>query len=46
MWVFPAASLEICSNVYFGGSKRNRLLMTASSSLYAVYAEIQGAHIT
>lgn len=37
---------EICSNVCFGGSKRNRLFMTASTSLYAVYVETQGAHIT
>jgi gluconolactonase len=37
---------EICSNVCFGGSKRNRLFMTGSTSLYAVYVETQGAHIT
>jgi gluconolactonase len=37
---------EICSNVCFGGMKRNRLFMTASQSLYAVYVEAQGAHIT
>jgi gluconolactonase len=37
---------EICSNVCFGGSKRNRLFMTGSQSLYAVYVETQGAHIT
>jgi len=37
---------EICSNVCFGGTKRNRLFMTASTSLYAVYVETQGAHIT
>jgi gluconolactonase len=37
---------EICSNVCFGGEKRNRLFMTASQSLYAVYVEAQGAHIT
>lgn len=36
---------EICSNVCFGGTKRNRLFMTASQSLYAVYVETQGAHI-
>lgn len=36
---------EICSNVCFGGPKRNRLFMTASQSLYAVYVEVQGAHI-
>lgn len=37
---------EICSNVCFGGPKRNRLFMTASQSLYAVYVETQGAHVT
>ncbi len=36
---------EICSNVCFGGRKRNRLFMTGSQSLYAVYVEVQGAHI-
>ena len=36
---------EICANVCFGGKKRNRLFMTASQSLYAVYVETQGAHI-
>lgn len=35
---------EICSNVCFGGPKRNRLFMTASQSLYAVYVEARGAH--
>ena len=37
---------EICANLCFGGEKRNRLFMAASQSLYAVYVEIQGAHIT
>jgi gluconolactonase len=37
---------EICANVCFGGAKRNRLFMTASQSLYAVYVETRGAHIT
>lgn len=37
---------EIVSNVCFGGSKRNRLFMTGSQSLYAVYVETTGAHIT
>jgi gluconolactonase len=37
---------EICSNLCFGGRKRNRLFMTASQSLYAVYVETRGAHIT
>lgn len=37
---------EICSNVCFGGTRRNRLFMTGSQSLYSVYVETQGAHIT
>jgi gluconolactonase len=37
---------EICSNVCFGGSRRSRLFMTGSQSLYAVFVETQGAHIT
>jgi gluconolactonase len=37
---------EICANVCFGGVKRNRLFMAASQSIYAVYVETQGAHIT
>ena len=37
---------EICSNVCFGGRRRNRLFMTGSQSLYAVYVETHGAHIT
>jgi gluconolactonase len=36
---------EMCANVCFGGTKRNRLFMAASQSLYAVYVETQGAHI-
>jgi gluconolactonase len=35
---------ETCANVCFGGSRRNRLFMAASESLYAVYVETQGAH--
>ncbi len=37
---------EICSNVCFGGTKRNRLFMTASQSVYAMYVHTRGAHIT
>jgi gluconolactonase len=37
---------EICSNLCLGGSKRNRLFITASQSLYGVCVETQGAHIT
>jgi gluconolactonase len=36
---------EICANVAFGGTRRNRLFMTASQSLYAVYVGVSGAHI-
>ncbi|MDX1935328.1 MAG: SMP-30/gluconolactonase/LRE family protein [Capsulimonadales bacterium] len=36
---------EMCSNVCFGGPKRNVLYMTASQSLYALYVEARGAHI-
>ncbi len=36
---------EICSNLCFGGSKRNRLFMTASQSLYSVYVLTHGAHV-
>ena len=37
---------EVCANLCFGGEKRNRLFMAASQSLYAVYVETQGAHVT
>ena len=37
---------EVCANLCFGGEKRNRLFMVASQSLYEVYVEAQGAHIT
>jgi gluconolactonase len=36
---------ETCANVCFGGTRRNRLFMTGSQSLYAVYVETTGAHI-
>jgi len=36
---------ENCANVCFGGSRRNRLFMTASQSLYTVYVEAQGAGV-
>lgn len=34
---------ETCANLCFGGAKRNRLFMTASQSLYALYVDAQGA---
>jgi gluconolactonase len=37
---------EICANLCFGGRKRNRLFMAGSQSLYSVYVETQGAHVT
>jgi gluconolactonase len=37
---------EIISNVCFGGTKRNRLFMTGSTSLYAVYVETRGGTLT
>ena len=37
---------EIFSNVCFGGTKRNRLFMTGSQSLYAVYVETRGGTLT
>ena len=34
---------ERCANVCFGGLRRNRLFMTASTSVYALYVQTQGA---
>jgi gluconolactonase len=34
---------ETCANLCFGGKKRNRLFMAASTSVYAVYVDDQGA---
>jgi len=36
---------ETCANLCFGGTKRNRLFMAASQSLYAVYTDAQGAQM-
>ena len=36
---------ETCANLCFGGAKRNRLFMTASQSLYAIYVETQGTQM-
>jgi gluconolactonase len=36
---------ERVSNVCFGGLKRNRLFMTGSQTLYALYTEAQGATV-
>jgi gluconolactonase len=34
---------EACANLCFGGPKKNRLFMAASTSIYAVYVEALGA---
>lgn len=36
---------EICANLCFGGTRRNRLYMAASQSIYTLYVEAHGAHI-
>lgn len=37
---------ETTSNLTFGGPRRNRLFITASQSVFAVYVGTQGAHIS
>jgi gluconolactonase len=34
---------ERCANLCFGGARRNRLFMAASTSLYALFVNAQGA---
>ena len=34
---------ERCANLCFGGLRRNRLFMAASTSVYSVYVNTQGA---
>lgn len=36
---------ERCANICFGGTRRNRLFMAASQSLYSVYVGVAGAGI-
>jgi gluconolactonase len=36
---------ETCANLCFGGTKKNRLFIAASQSLYSVYVEAQGAQM-
>ena len=36
---------ETCGNLCFGGKKKNRLFMAASTSIYAVYVETVGAMV-
>jgi gluconolactonase len=33
---------EVVSNVCFGGQRRNRLFITATSSLYAIHLKVNG----
>jgi gluconolactonase len=33
---------EVIANLCFGGTKRNRLFMTGSTSIYALYVNAQG----
>ena len=34
---------EMCANLCFGGAAHNRLFMTASQSVYALYLNVTGA---
>jgi len=36
---------ESCANLCFGGTKKNRLFMAASRSLYSLYVDTQGAQL-
>jgi gluconolactonase len=36
---------ETCANLCFGGKKRNRLFVCASSSIYALYLDVQGCQL-
>ena len=36
---------EACANLCFGGKKRNRLFMAGSTSIYALYLNVQGAQL-
>jgi len=36
---------ESCANLCFGGKKRNRLFVCGSTSIYALYLDVQGAQI-
>ena len=40
--VMPEGTANLC----FVGKNRNRLLMTASQSVYTIYTAAQGAHLT
>jgi gluconolactonase len=36
---------ETCANLTFGGKKRNRLFICGSSSIYALYVDVQGCQL-
>ena len=36
---------EVCANLCFGGMRRNRLFMAASTSMYALYLNAEGAQL-
>lgn len=36
---------EICANLCFGGTRRDRLFMAASQSIYSLYVNVRGANI-
>ena len=36
---------EVCANLCFGGKKKDRLFMCASTSVYALYLNVQGAAV-
>ncbi len=36
---------ESCANLCFGGKKRNRLFICGSTSIYALYVDVQGAQL-
>jgi gluconolactonase len=37
---------EVIANLVFGGTKRNRLVMTGSTSIYAIYVNTVGAALS
>jgi gluconolactonase len=41
-WIGQIVLPEICANLCFGGAARNRLFMTASQSVYALYVNATG----
>jgi gluconolactonase len=38
-----SSSIEVCANLAFGGPKRDRLFMAASTSLFVYQTTTQGA---